>query len=168
MVVRETGTGRLGSVLHPFDTPSLEELRVTTPILSDTHEPRVEGQRLVPRRLARREFPQGGELTCQFAVLGAVRSEAGMPVVLEGHELRRADGSVIVRQAPTAITPTSLGALARQFGLSLEDLTPGDYEVAITVRDEIAGKDLELREPFSVLPPVTAPGPPEEGASAPS
>jgi hypothetical protein len=169
MVVRETGTGRLGSVIHAFDTPPLEELRVTTPILSDTHDPRTRGEGRVPRPLARREFPRGEELVCQFSVHGATRDETGMPRVKEGHEVRRSDGTVVARQPATAIEPTSLGELARQFGLSLENLEPGDYEMVITVRDELAGKDLELQEPFTVVPPPPVPpGEPSGGGSASS
>jgi len=40
--------------------------------------------------------------------------------------------------------------------------------MVITVRDELAGKVLELEEPFTVLPPAPAPPAPPSGAGTPS
>jgi hypothetical protein len=82
--------------------------------------------------------------------------------VTAGHELRRADGTVVAREPPTAIAPTSLGALSRQFGLSTRTMPLGEYELTVAVRDERAEKSLEFREAFTVVPPV--PAPPTEGA----
>jgi hypothetical protein len=35
-------------------------------------------------------------------------------------------------------------------GTGLQDAAPGEYEFVLNLRDEIAGKDLELAEPFTV------------------
>ena len=62
IVVRDTRSGRVGTVIHEFDVPPLGELRVSTPVLSDTRAsaPAAEG---VPGGLlsvlARREFFTG-------------------------------------------------------------------------------------------------------------
>ncbi len=62
IVVRDTRTGRVGTVIHEFDVPPLDELRVSTPVLSDTRapSPATEG---VPGGMlavvARREFALG-------------------------------------------------------------------------------------------------------------
>jgi VWFA-related protein len=163
MIVREKGTGAVGTLVHVFEVPPLEEFRVTTPIISDVHKWRTVGQGFKAQPLARREFPQGEQLLCQFDVLGAAKDESGMPKVLQGYEVRGADGSVLVQQPGRVINPTSLGALSRQFGFPLE-VPLGDYEIVMTVRDELAGKELEIREPFTVMAP---PPEPPVGSAAP-
>jgi hypothetical protein len=46
-------------------------------------------------------------------------------------------------------------------GFSLEDATPGDYEIVMRVKDELSGKSLELHEPFTVTaPPSSVPAAP--------
>jgi hypothetical protein len=55
-------------------------------------------------------------------------------------------------KSATLITPTSLGKLSRLLGLSLEGAEPGEYEFVLNVTDQVAGKDLEVREPFRVVP----------------
>jgi len=64
--------------------------------------------------------------------------------------IRRTDGTVVTRVDPTPIQPTSLGRLMRLMGTRLQDFTPGDYEMVLSLKDEIAGKALEVKEPFSV------------------
>jgi len=156
MIVREKATGALGSVVHDFEVPSFEGLRVSTPILSDTSLAAGEGPAPVPQALARREFPQGALLMCQFDVFGGEKDETGMPRVAQGYRVLAPDGSVLMSKPPNVIQPSSLGELSRLFGFSLKTLTPGDYEMVMTVRDEIAGETLEVSEPFRVAPPVPA------------
>ena len=47
-----------------------------------------------------------------------------------------------------------------------DNATPGDYEMVMNFRDELSGKTLELREPFSVVPPPSASGDTNEETSA--
>jgi len=84
-----------------------------------------------------------------------------MPKVSGGYEIRRADGSVVKGAAPTLIRPTSLGALIRLQGIALDGAPAGDYELVLRVRDEIARRTVEVREPFQVdaaRPVAHAPG----------
>jgi VWFA-related protein len=159
MIVREAATGRVGSVVHEFSVPPPEQFRVSTPIVTDLYHPKPEGRGVVPQVLARREFPRGSALLCQFEVFGAARDEAGMPRVVEGHEVRRSDGMVFADVPESVINPTSLGALTRLVAFPLRDATPGEYEIRLHFRDELAGTELELREPFTVVPPAPAAGP---------
>jgi VWFA-related protein len=153
IVVRDVSTGKLGSVVHEFEVPPLDEFRVSTPILTDTRR-RAESGGIEPQVLARRDFVQGSPLMCQFDVYGAAKDAGGMPRVAQGYEIRRSDGSVYARMAESVINPTSLGALSRLVTFSLKDATPGDYEMRLTFRDELSGKTLEVKEPFRVvLPP---------------
>jgi hypothetical protein len=77
--------------------------------------------------------------------------------------VRGADGTVLMQHPASVINPTSLGALSRQFGFPLE-MPLGDFEIVMTVRDELAGKELEVREPFAVVTPP--PEPPAGSAAA--
>ena len=73
-----------------------------------------------------------------------------------GYSVRRSDGTLYTQDAPSLIDPTPAGALSRMIGFSLEDATPGDYEIVMRVKDELSGKSLELHEPFSVTAPMSA------------
>ena len=154
IVVRDKNSGRIGTLVHEFEVPPLGPLRVSTPILSDTMQPAPTGEKTPqPTMLARRDFPTGSMLLAQFEVYGAAKDKAsGMPRVTAGYDIRRPDGTVVTHVEPTPIQPTSLGRLMRLVGTRLVDHTPGDYEMVLTLKDEIAGKALELREPFSITP----------------
>jgi VWFA-related protein len=154
MVVRDKASGRLGTVVHDFEVPDLQPFRVSTPVLSDVREVTeagTPGDRLAI--LARRDFAQGSPLYCQLEVYRAVKEEAsGMPRVSMGYEVRRSDGTLLTRDAPTVIRPAPDGALSRMIGISLESATPGDYELLMRVKDEFSGSKIELHEPFHVSP----------------
>ena len=163
LVARFAGREPVGSVVHDFEVPPLDAFRVSTPILSDTRADDSPG-RPQPTLLARREFARGAQLLCQFDVFGASRDERGMPRVVQGAEVRRIGGPVYVSLPATPIQPTSLGELSRLFGVILDDAAPGDYEVVLTFRDEIASKTIELREPFKVVPPAQSRSRAERGS----
>jgi VWFA-related protein len=157
IVVRDKNSGRIGTLVHEFEVPPLGPFRVSTPILSDTLEPAPPGESRTPQPtlLARRAFAPGAMLMAQFEVYGAAKEKgSGMPRVTAGYVIQRSDGTVITRVEPTPIQPTSLGKLMRLVGTKLETSMPGDYEIVLSLKDEIAGKTLELREPFSVTPPA--------------
>jgi hypothetical protein len=164
IVVRDKATGRVGTVVHELEVPELTPFRVSTPVLSDVRETTPEGapgDRLAI--LARRDFPQGASLFCQFEVYGATRlEESGMPRVSMGYEVRTSEGAVYTRDRPSLIAPTPQGTLSRLIGFSLEGAAPGDYALVLALKDELSGKTLELREPFRVsAPPLAAPAPSE-------
>jgi hypothetical protein len=93
----------------------------------------------------------GGTLWVQYSVIGATKDPATfLPRVSAGYEIRRPDGSLLKSAAPTRISSTSLGSLLRLSGINLAGAAPGEYELVLRVRDEIAGHDLEVREPFTV------------------
>jgi len=159
IVVRDKASGRIGTVVHTFEVPDLSQFRVATPVLSDTRDDPEDGggtgnQLAV---VARRDFPQGGSLFCQFEVYGATRLESSrMPRVTMGYQVRRRDGALYTEDAPSLITPTPAGSLSRMIGFSLADASPGDYEIVMRIKDELSGRSLELREPFSVTAPAGA------------
>jgi VWFA-related protein len=157
LIVRETSTGKVGSVVHEFQVPPLDRFRVSTPILSDTGSPASPGQPPRPVAVARREFPEGAQMLCQFDVYGAARDATGMPRVTNGYEIRRPDGTLLGRQPQSEILPTSLGGLTRLIGFSLDHAEPGHYLLRLTFRDEVSGATLDIEEPFTVTPPLPRP-----------
>jgi hypothetical protein len=77
--------------------------------------------------------------------------KSGMPKVSAGYQIRRTDGTVLTGAPPTLITPTSIGKLSRMVGTGLAGATPGEYELVLSVKDELAGKSVEVREPFTLV-----------------
>jgi VWFA-related protein len=124
IIVREIGTGLIGSVIHELEVPSLDEFRVSTPVLSDTPRPGPPGRGLQPQLLARREFTQGKELVCQFEVYGAAKDESGIPRVVQSYKVLRPDGSVYKLLPESVINPTSLGCRSRACSSSLSTTRP--------------------------------------------
>jgi VWFA-related protein len=151
IVVRDRNTGKIGTVVHEFEVPDLTQFRVSTPVLTDVVQPSDENKDIPrPLLLARRTFGAGAMLYASFEVHGAAKDKkTGMPVVSSGYVIRRREGGVVTQSAPTLITPTSLGKVSRMIGAPLE-VGPGEYELVLTFNDTIAGKTLEVREPFSV------------------
>jgi len=150
LVVRDPASRRLGTVSLAFEVPSLDTLRVSTPILTDTIQVPPGG---APNAvlLARRTFSTAKPLFCRFDVYGATADPAThMPRVVAGHVLRAASGTVIGRSEPTEITPTSIGGVFRLMQIPLGDLSPGDYELELFVRDERSGQERRVVEPFTL------------------
>jgi hypothetical protein len=152
IVVRDKGSGRVGTVVHDFEVPDLKAFRLSTPVLSDVRESTAEGapgERL--GLIVRREFPQTSSLYCQVEVYRPVREEtSGLPRVSMGFEARRSDGALLTREPPTRIIPSAEGTLSRMIGFPLRGVPPGDYVLTLRVKDELSGDTLEQREPFSV------------------
>ena len=150
LVVRDPLSRRVGTVTLLFDVPPLNALRITSPILSDTVQfPPNAAPAVV--LLARRTFRTDRPLFCRFDVSGAQKGPGGLPRVSAGHVLRRADGTVVGRGAPTDVAPTSIGAISRLMQIPLNALAPGDYELVLDVRDEVAGRGTSSVEPFTLV-----------------
>jgi VWFA-related protein len=151
VVVRDPASRRLGTVTLAFEVPPLDELRLSSPILTDTIQFPPGG---APNAvlLARRTFSTAKPLFCRFDVFGAAADPAThMPHVVAGHLLRRKDGTVIGRGDPTEIAPTSIGGVFRLMQIPLGGLSPGDYELELYARDQRSGKEIRSVEPFTLL-----------------
>jgi VWFA-related protein len=161
VVVRDRTSGRIGSVTHEFEVPPVGGFRVSSPILTDSLQTDRTGQSTAkPVLLARRTFMEGATLFCQYTVYGAARDSAAAPHVSGSWALTRADGTPVRQVPPRPITPGADGALVRMYGIALAGLPPGDYELALAVRDELGVKAVEIREPFTVERGVGVPAPP--------
>jgi hypothetical protein len=150
LIVRDAASRRLGSVMLEVEVPPMGELRVSTPILATALQSTRDGG-LVPQLRVRRDFPTGGALYCSFEVFAAAKGADGLPRVLAGHALRRPGGATLGSTSPNPIRPTSIGALSRVIELPLAGRAVGDYELVLTVTDEIAGRTREVVEPFSIV-----------------
>jgi VWFA-related protein len=150
LVVRDRGSRAVGSVLHDFEVPEPGTWRISTPILSD-----VPGrERISPRLLAGRSFAAGTPLYCYVEVYNAARdSTAGTPRVSFAYALRDAGGKVELSHAATPLAPGARGGLERLLEIPLTRIAPGDYELTLTIGDDVAGRSEEFREPFSVRRP---------------
>jgi VWFA-related protein len=155
IVVRDKNSGRMGTVVHEFEVPDLNTFRVSSPVVSDTIQAQGDDAKGTPRPAvgARRSFAPGATLYASFEVYGAGRDKpTGMPRVTNGYTVRGTDGTIVFSVDPSRIAPTSLGKLSRIIGAPLGDIAPGEYELVLTFQDEVAGKSLELREPFAIEP----------------
>lgn len=150
ILVRDKNSGHVGSVTHAFEVPDLSGLRLSSTILSDQVDSEGDGTAPRPVLLARRSFP-AGTLYCQYSVYGAAKDPAHpAPRVTGAYKILRPDGGVLKEAPPTSIHATSLGGLLRFIGINLSAAPPGPYELVLTVRDEVANKTVENREPFTI------------------
>jgi len=151
LLVEDTTTGRIGTVLHTFEVPDPKGFRMSTPILTaELEDP--DGQRK-PKVALARTFRTGTILYCQYNAYGAsVDSKHDwVPHAFGSWTLRR--GDEVVREAPpTLIQPGGDGRLTRTLGVSLQGAPPGEYSLTLTVKDEKTGETLARTEPFTVAP----------------
>jgi VWFA-related protein len=151
LLVEDTTTGRIGTVLHTFEVPDPKAFRMSTPILTaEIEDP--DGKRK-PKVALGRTFRTGSMLYCQYSVYGASidAKHDWVPHARGAWTLRR--GDEIVREAPpTLIQPGGDGRLTRTLGISLPGAPPGEYSVTLTVEDEKTGETLTRSEPFTVAP----------------
>ena len=152
IVVRDKNSGKIGTVIHEFEVADLPQFRTSTPVITDTLQPAQEKKDAPrPAIIVRRTFAPGATLFASFEVYGATKKKpTEMPKVTAGYTVRRPDGSAVVEVAPSRINPTSLGKLSRIVGTRLPAEATGDLEFVLSVKDEISGKTLEVKEPFTV------------------
>jgi hypothetical protein len=123
-------------------------------VITDTLQPQREDNsdnRPKPAIVARRSFKPNGVLYCQFEVFGADKDKkTGMPKVSAGYVIQAKDGKVITGIAPSVIQPTSLGKLSRMVGTKIDGVPPGEYDWVLNLQDDLSGKVLQIREPFTI------------------
>ncbi len=149
IVVRDTQTEKLGSVLHTFEVPSGTGLRVSSPIVTDE----LEASRVPrPRLRLDRHYRSGTALYCQYRVFGAaVEATSGKPRVSASYAIVR-DGHVIQAGPSSTIEPARDGQLLRLIGFGLAGFEPGEYVLVLHVADEVSGESRDVREPFTIVP----------------
>jgi tetratricopeptide (TPR) repeat protein len=155
LVVRDEGSGRLGSVFHQLEVPA-SGFRLSTPVLTDMVRADAGGQATaIP--VARRTFDAGKKLYCSFQVLGTAPDPGGgAPRVTFEVAVFRSDATALARSPSQPLTPGPQGELGRLMAVSLEHAAPGDYDFVLRVRDERTGELAEHRERFRVAGTVAA------------
>jgi len=151
LLVEDTTTGRIGTVLHTFEVPDPKSFRMSTPILTaELEDP--DGKRK-PKVALGRTFRAGTTLYCQYNVYGANLDgkHDWAAHAIGSWTLRR--GDELVREAPpTLIQPGGDGRLTRTLGISLQGAPLGEYSLTLSVNDEKTGVTLSRSEPFTVVP----------------
>jgi VWFA-related protein len=151
LAVRDRGSRAVGSVVHGFEVPDPRSWRVSTPILSDL--PGEEPGR-APRMLVSRSFVAGAPLYCYLEVYGGAEARTvAAPRVSLAYALVDARGKTRKSHAASPLAPGSAGVPAGLEKIPLAGLSPGEYELRLSVRDEVSGRTQELREPFVVRRP---------------
>jgi len=151
IAVRDRNTGRVGSVTHDFEVPARSGMTLSSLIVTDTIEKPAEGREGPPKPvlIVRRLLNAGATLYYQFAVFDAGEAATGERRVKAGHVVRRADGTVVKEMTPTPLAPGPTG-ISRFAGISLGGVPAGEYELVVTVTDEIRGQTVTVTEPFAV------------------
>jgi VWFA-related protein len=165
--VRDAASGAQGSVAQRIEVPDVEAPYLSTPFLSDAMQPpreRGEPPQIVPT--ARRAFPTQGTLYCQYELfLFGGRDLPGVPRVTGSYTVARSTGEVVTSGPPTFIT-TDGTRVVRRLALPLEQLTPGAYDLLLTVEDHLANRTFTARERFAVAADVAS-GAPLRGRASP-
>jgi hypothetical protein len=151
IAIRHKKSGRMGTVTHEFVVPPLSEWRVSSVLMTDAVGRDKEQGAAQLKPVARRSFKSGGMVFGRFEVFGAMKDEATrLPRVSSGHVIRAKDGTVVSVADPSAIKPTPKGEVVRTLGFRADGWAPGEYELVLTVKDEISEKSREVREPFTI------------------
>jgi VWFA-related protein len=140
LLLRDRASGIVGSVRHEFDVPWPNDLRITTPIVTDTLQSAAPGQPGRPVPIARRTFKAGSRLFCVFDVVGAARDDrADGPRVSLTYRLRRvADGAEVIA-VPAGQLPPGTVTIA----LTLPADAVGDHELQLALRDDVTKRTVE-------------------------
>jgi VWFA-related protein len=151
LLVRERNGVALGSAVYSFAVPEYGKWRVSSRVLS-TVLPEEANRR--PPLLVSREFAVGSVPYCYFEMYHAAKDPAlGLPRVAAGYSLLDRHGKVRQHEALSPVVPGTGGRLVRVIDLPLTGFVPGEYELVLNVRDEVAGTMDELHERLSVRPP---------------
>ncbi|HSD27363.1 MAG TPA: hypothetical protein VLL75_08660 [Vicinamibacteria bacterium] len=145
-MVRDAATGRLGSLVHGFVVPGLAGLRISTPIVGDRLRQGAAGS---PEPVVRRTFAPSGTLHGRFEVCG---TKKGAPVKA-GFAVVREDGTMLAASPATPLGAARDGTLSRAFGIPLDGLPAGRYELVVVAEEEASGERAEVREAFVVSGP---------------
>jgi hypothetical protein len=146
----------MGSVVLDFVVPGPRGLRISRPILGDRLRQGAAGS---PEPVVRRTFTPSGTLHGRFEVCGARKGapvKAGFAVVAE-------NGKLLAASPATPVGAARDGTLSRSFGIPLEGVPAGRYELVVVAENEATGDRAETREVFVVSDPEAddAPGRPQ-------
>jgi VWFA-related protein len=150
-VVRDRGTGALGSVSQRIAVPDVEAPYLSTPLITDRTLPSKEAgdpPLLVPS--ASRRFVAGRSLFCQYELFSfGGQSLRGVVQVAGGYVLERSSGEVVSQAPPSAIA-TDGNRVVRRLMFPADRLGPGAYDLLVTVEDLLGQRTLSTKESFVI------------------
>jgi VWFA-related protein len=162
--VREAAGGRTGAVTQRLEVGEPSGFGVSTPLLSDTVTPATPSAAAAPAPIAHAVFTSARPLVCAVSAWGAAKDPAtGKPDVSLRFVLKDSAGQVVANSASAPVTPAADGRLEQLIALPIRQLRAGQYEMALTVEDRLAGRSEERRQTFV----VERPAPPSTLAPAP-
>jgi VWFA-related protein len=150
VAVRDLGSKALGTISQRVEVPDGKTLRLSTPIVSDQID---RSNKAHPSAVmaVHRVFPAKGALFCQYEVFGAKSGgKKAPPRVAASFALRAPDGRVVRQSEASPITADANGRLVRLVGMGIDDLPEGQYELAVSVKDEVAGSVVEHKETITL------------------
>jgi VWFA-related protein len=150
-LLADVATDRTGTVSQRIEIPAANAVYLSTPVLSDQLGPALAGRERRVAPVAHRQFPTRGTLYCQYEVYGATgRGPNGFPELTGGYIVRHESGRIVSLGAPSAIAVAADRRVVRRLSLQLDALSPGRYELTLTVADRVSGRKLLATEPFIV------------------
>ncbi len=150
VVVRDQKTGLLGSVRQDFDVQEPAAFHLSTPIVTDLTQQGPGTTTVRPIPVAHRTFPAGSRVFAAFDVFGASQPPSGAAQVTLSYVLRRIDGTQVSAGQPQALRPNARGQFPVTLAVTLPQGATGDHELVIRIRDDVAGRTLEVMEPLTV------------------
>jgi VWFA-related protein len=159
--VADMASGKSGAASQRVVVPDPSTFHISTPILATVTTPAADGGAPpVPVPVAHDRFStaEGQQLLCSFQVFGAARDAAtGRYDVLSRFVLRNREGQTLSAPEPRPIAFSPGGEPQKVIVLPLAQLPAGEYELALTVEDRLAGKKEEVVETFTAeVPPLAA------------
>jgi VWFA-related protein len=155
--VRQAASGRIGMATQRLEVGDPSRFGVSTPLLSDTVTPAAAGP-ATPAPVAHAVFTSARPLVCAVSAWGAAKDPAtGNPDVSLRFVLKDGAGRVIADSPPTPVVPAAGGGLEQLIALPIRQLPAGEYEMALTMEDRLAGRSEERRQTFVVEHPAPPP-----------
>jgi hypothetical protein len=130
-----------------FEVPGADAWHLTTPLLSPSLGAGPDGKATAFQPTTQRTFEVGGNLYGLFAVYATPGEPDSVADRLSGSwTLRRTGSAVPERSGSLPLTGSREGEVVCGFSLPLTDLAPGEYELALRVRDDLERRELESVE----------------------
>lgn len=146
VLLRDSETGRSGTVRHTFEVPSVGALRISTPVISDLFHP--DGS---PREIARARFDATRRVECVFEALGAAPVPGDEPHLRARWSLSSVAGEEVQHGE---LEGTGVDRARFAFPLPLTALADGAYTLSLTVHESASGATAEGAQRVEVARPA--------------
>lgn len=144
LVVRETGTGKLGTVARYFEVPDLSQKRLTMSSIL-LYEVSPSGAKKAPEQLAANRTISRKQDLRYAGVIYNAKTEGGKPQVTSRLIISVGDKILFEEPEQRVETPGSTpGQLVRVGQLALAKVPPGRYILSLVVKDPLADKNRQI------------------------